>query len=136
MCLPFGLPHPKVASFLSDMEDRFFAALDDDLNISRAMAALFDFVKKVNPVLVEGQLDRDQKSYIIESLGRVNEVLNVLRLEECPLAPEIDKLIAQRQKAREEKDWARADVVRDELVKKGIKVLDTAKGPVWQEVRK
>jgi len=134
MCLPLGLPHPRVASYLSAMEDSFFAALDDDLNISKAMAALFDFVKKVNPILMSGQLDRDQKSYIIEALGRINGVLNILRLEECPLAPEIDKLIAQRQKAREEKDWARADTVRDELVRKGIEVADTAKGPVWKTV--
>ena len=132
LCLPPGLPHPEVARHVSAMEDRFFTALDDDLNISRALAALFDFVKKVNPILIDGRLDRDQKTYIIESLGRINEILAILRLEACPLAPEIDKLIAQRQKAREEKDWARADAVRDDLARKGIEVADTAKGPVWK----
>lgn len=134
MCLPQGLPHPKIASYFSAMEDGFWAALDDDLNISRAMAALFDFVKKVNPVLAEGALDRDQKQYIIEALRRINGVLNILRLEECPLAPEIDKLIMERQKAREQKDWAKADDVRAELVRQGIKISDSAQGPVWNAV--
>ncbi len=135
MCLPQGLPHPKVASYFSTMEDGFWAALDDDLNISKAMASLFDFVKKVNPVLVEGTLDRDQKQYITEGLRRINEVLNILRLEECPLAPEIDKLIIERQKAREQKDWVKADNVREQLVRQGIKVNDSAKGPVWNTVK-
>ncbi len=135
MCLPQGLPHPKVASYFSTMEDGFWASLDDDLNISKAMAAIFNFVKKVNPVLAEGTLDRDQKQYIIEALGRINTVINVLRLEECPLAPEIDKLILERQRAREQKDWVKADNVRNELVRQGIKVSDSAKGPVWKTIK-
>ncbi|MDA8419362.1 MAG: cysteine--tRNA ligase, partial [Desulfobacteraceae bacterium] len=91
-------------------------------------------VKRMNPVLSQGQLDRDQKTYILEALGRVNEVVEVLRLQECPLAPEIDRLIAEREQARLAKDWARADGVRDELVRQGIAVVDTVKGPVWTEV--
>jgi cysteinyl-tRNA synthetase len=134
ICLPLGLPHPHVATYVTAMEEGFFAALDDDLNIARAMAALFDWIKKMNPVLSQGQLDQDQKQYIIEALGRVNEVINVLRLKECPLAPEIDKLILEREKARLEKDWAKADEVRDELGRQGIAVVDTVKGPVWIEV--
>jgi len=134
ICLPLGLPHPQVATYVTTMEEGFFTALDDDLNISRAMAALFDFIKKMHPVLGQGQLDQDQKRYIFEALGRVNEVINCLRLKECPLAPEIDKLIMERERARLEKDWARADGVRDELVRQGIAVVDTVKGPVWIEV--
>lgn len=134
ICLPLGLPHPQVATYLTTMEDTFFASLDDDLNIARAIAALFDFIKKLNPVLEQGQLDSDQKKYIFESLGRINEVVNVLRLKECPLTPEIDKLIMDRETARKQKDWAKADGVRDELVRQGIAVIDTVKGPVWAEV--
>jgi len=134
ICLPLGLPHPQVATYLTAMEESFAAALEDDLNISRAMAALFDFVKKMNPVLSQGQLDQDQKTYIFEALGRINEVINVLRLKECPLTPEIDKLIMERERARRDKDWVKADGVRDELVRQGITVVDTVKGPVWNEV--
>ena len=134
ICLPLGLPHPQVATYLTVMEEAFFTAIDDDLNISRAMAALFNFIKKMNPVLSQGQLDGDQKKYIFEALARVNELINVLRLTECPLTPEIDKLIMDRELARREKDWAKADGVRDELVRQGIAIVDTVKGPVWTEV--
>ena len=135
-CLPPGLPHPQVASYLTELEERFGSALDDDLNVSRAVAALFDFVKRTNPILSEGHLDRDQKGYILEALGRLNTVLNIMRLEECPLAPELDRLIRDREEARRQKDWPRADAVRDELARKGIEVVDTAKGPVWKEVER
>jgi len=135
LCLPPDQPHPEVASYLTEMEERFFAAMDDDLNVSRALAAFFDFIKKVNPILIAGQLDRDQKGYILEAFRRMNAVLQVFRLEECPLAPEIDRLIKEREEARRNKDWQKADVVRDELAKKGIQVIDTAKGPVWKEKR-
>ncbi|MHB1185064.1 MAG: cysteine--tRNA ligase [Desulfobulbia bacterium] len=136
LCLPPGLPHAEVAAYLSDMEDRFFKALDDDLNVSKAFAALFDFIKKTNPILSQGLLDREQKDYILEALRRINSVLGIMRLEECPLAPEIDKLIRDREEARKQKDWHKADGVRQELAKKGIEVVDTAKGPVWKEVEK
>jgi len=136
LCLPPGLPHPEVAAYLSDMEDRFFAAMDDDLNVSKAFAALFDFVKKTNPILSQGLLDREQKDYILEALRRINSVLRIMRLEECPLAPEIDRLIRDREKARKQKDWQKADGVRQELAQKGIEVVDTATGPVWKEVEK
>jgi len=136
LCLPPGLPHPKVAAYLSDMEDRVFAALDDDMNVAKAFAALFDFVKKTNPILSEGHLDREQKDYILEALRKINTVFNVMQLAECPLAPEIDLLIREREEARSRKDWPKADCVRDELAKKGIEIVDTAKGPVWKELKK
>ncbi len=133
LCLPPGLPHPQVASYLSAMEERFQAAMDDDMNVSRAMGSFFDFIKKVNPILSEGQLDREQKKYILDALEKVNAVVNVLQLEACPLAPEIDRLIQAREEARRQKDWDRADGVRDELARKGFTLIDTVKGTVWQE---
>jgi len=136
LCLPPGLPHPKVAAYLTDMEERFCGALANDLNISRALGAIFDFIKKLNPILSEGKLDLEQKKYIIETFEKVNGILNVLRLKECPLAPEIDRLIQDREEARRNKDWERADTVRDELAQKGFEIVDTPKGPVWKEIEK
>jgi cysteinyl-tRNA synthetase len=131
LCLPPGLPHPQVAAYLSAMEDAFFTAIDNDLNMSKALGALFDFIKKTNPILADGQLDQEQKKYILETFGKVNDLLGVLRLTECPLTPEIDKLIREREEARRQKDWKKADDVRDELIKHGFRVIDTPKGPVW-----
>lgn len=133
LCLATDFPHPEVASYLTTMEEGFQRAMDDDMNISRAIGVIFDFIKKVNPILNEGQLDRDQKKYILEALEKINSVLNILKLEQCPLAPEIDKLIQDREKARQQKDWQKADNVRDELAQKGFTVSDTAQGTVWKE---
>lgn len=136
LCLPPGLPHPKIASYLSDMEERFGAAMDDDLNVSKAVAAVFDFIKKTNPVLHKGQLDRDQKKYILEAFDKINNIINIMKLEECPLAPGIDKLIKEREEARRKKDWGRADDVREQLALQGIEIIDTEKGPFWKEKKK
>ena len=133
LCLPPGLPHPEVATYLTEMEDGFFAALDDDLNTSKAFGSIFDFVKKTNPIVNEGQLDRDQKEYILEALRRMDSILNLLSLDKCPLAPEIDKLIREREEARRNGDWEKADGVREQLADKGIEVVDMAKGTVWKE---
>jgi cysteinyl-tRNA synthetase len=136
LCLPPGLPHPKVAAYLSDMEEKFCGALANDLNMSRALGAIFDFMKKINPILSQGQLDLEQKKYILEAFEKINGILNLLKLKECPLAPEIDRLIKDREKARKNKDWERADTVRNELARKGFKIVDTPKGPVWKELEK
>ena len=136
LCLPPGLPHPKVAAYLSDMEEKFCGALANDLNMSRALGAIFDFMKKINPILSKGQLDLEQKKYILEAFEKINSILNLLKLKECPLAPEIDRLIKDREEARKNKDWERADTVRNELARKGFEIVDTAKGPVWKEIEK
>jgi cysteinyl-tRNA synthetase len=135
LCLPPDLPHPDVAIFVADLENNFYDAMDDDLNISRAVGAMFDFIKKLNPVLQTGSLEREQKNKILDTLRKINCVLGILRLEQCPLAPEISQLISERERARRVKDWLAADIVRDQLLKKGISVLDTASGPVWEKIK-
>ena len=133
LCLPPGLPHPEIITFVSTLENRFITAMDDDLNISGAIGALFDFIKKTNPILQSGILDQDQKNEIFETLRKINRVLGFLRLEQCTLAPEINRLIQQREEARQRKDWAAADEARRELLRRGVTVHDTATGPVWEQ---
>jgi cysteinyl-tRNA synthetase len=134
LCLPPDLPHPYVSVYVADLDRNFSAAMDDDLNISGAVGSLFDFIKKINPVLQTGSLEREQKNLILETLRRINSVLGILRLEQCPLAPDVDRLLRERERARQIKDWPVADGVRDELLKKGITVRDTASGTVWEKI--
>ncbi len=134
-CLPGGTPHPEIAAYVSGMEEQFYSALDDDLNVSRAMSAVYKFIKRTNPIMQMNNMDRDQKGYILESFARLNEVLQVFNLKGCPLQPEINALIEKREKARLEKDWQAADLVRDELERQGITVIDTASGPVWRKLQ-
>ncbi|NNK96070.1 MAG: cysteine--tRNA ligase, partial [Desulfobacterales bacterium] len=134
LCLPPGRPHPEVTAYVSSMEEQFYKAMDDDLNVSLAMAAIYNFIKKANPILQVNHLDRDQKNYILEKLNQLNQVLKIFKLKGCPLEPEIDALIQLREKARVEKDWQTADRARNELADRGIAVIDTANGPVWKRV--
>lgn len=131
LCLPAGLPHPQVATFISALEERFTASMDDDLNVSGAIGGLFDFIKKVNPILHTSHLDQEQKNDILEILRSINRVLGIMELEQCPITPEIDRLIRQRERARQLKDWTAADSVRDQLLEKGVTVQDSAAGTVW-----
>lgn len=134
-CLPPGRPHPEVAVFVSTMEEQFQQAMDDDLNVSKGMGAIYNFIRKLNPILQVNHLDNDQKSYILESLEKLNQVLNVFRLQGCPLAPDVNALIQRREEARLAKDWKAADNARDELARKGIVIIDTENGPVWKRAR-
>lgn len=134
LCLPPGRPHPEVAVFVSAMEEQFFEAMDDDLNVSKGMGAIYRFINRTNPILHVNHLDGDQKKYILESLGKINEILQIFRIKGCPLAPGVNALIMRRQKARKEKDWKAADEVRDELIRQGIQIIDTATGPVWKRL--
>lgn len=131
-CLPAGRPHPEVAAFVSAMQDQFFEAIDDDLNVSKGMGAIYNFIRKVNPILQMNHLDKDQKQYILEGLEKLNQVLGVFRLQGCPLAPDVNALIQKREQARMVKDWLAADAARDELAQKGIVIIDTENGPVWK----
>ncbi len=134
-CLPPGKPHPEVASYVSAMEEQFFEAMDDDLNVSKAMAAIYIFINRTNPILLLNNLDRDQKEYILECLKKIDDVLRIFRLQGCPLAPEVNALIQRREQARLKKDWQLADDAREELAAKGITVIDTDSGPVWKKIR-
>ena len=131
LCLPPGKPHPEIAAFVSTMTEQFFEAMDDDLNVSKGMGAIYKFIKTVGPILHVNHLDHDQKKYILESFNKINQILQIFRLKGCPLAPGVGTLIARREKARAEKDWQAADDVRDELLRQGIQIIDTATGPVW-----
>jgi cysteinyl-tRNA synthetase len=110
--------------------------MNDDLNVSSAISALFDFIKKANPAMEQGMLDARQKNGIRDALERINQVLGFLELRPCPLAPEIDRLIQEREAARGRQDWERADAAREELSAQGIIVHDTVGGPVWECMRR
>jgi len=136
LCLPPGKPHPEVTAYVSAMEEQFFAAMDDDLNVSKGMGAIYKFIKKTNPILHVNHLDGDQKKYILDSLKKINKILQIFRLKGCPLAPSVNAIIQRREEARQGKDWRTADEARDELIRKGIQIIDTATGPVWKTVDK
>jgi cysteinyl-tRNA synthetase len=135
-----GAGESPIPAAIAQLEGDFAAALADDLNASGALAAVFVFVKQVNVAIEEGSLAAGDKQRALAALAAVDRVLGVLDpadwsdedADASSEDAEIDDLVAQRQAARERKDFAEADRLRDELTARGIAVEDTPQGPRWK----
>ena len=118
---------------LESHREKFIRAMDDDLNTADAVAAIFELINDVNKQVRNGA----SKEYAKGALDFLLELANVLGLlekktedsaTESDEEKEIAALIEARNKAREEKDWAKADEIRDLLKEKGITLKDTPQG--------
>jgi len=131
-------------SNLPDVSDRalaaFEAALDDDLNTPNALAVLFPFVREINAEIDRlGSLRPDDLAAARNAIDRMDDVLGVIELAlrdsanvESELAAWVEGLIAEREDARQRRDFGRADAIRQELAAKHIVVEDTPAGPRWK----
>ena len=118
----------KIAS-LDKHREKFIEVMDDDLNTADGIAAIFELVSEINLDVKDGA----SKSFAEEALRRIRELTEVLGLfggedEEEGLGDDIQALIDERQAARKEKNWARADEIRDQLAAMGITLKDTPQG--------
>ena len=112
-----------------NLRQRFRDNLDDDLNVAGALAALFEFIRQVNPLLDGKRLSPEQLDQVRELLGQLNEVLGVIDLDEKDVDETCRLLLDQREDARRAGDFTEADRLRDELLRLGCKVVDTRTGP-------
>jgi cysteinyl-tRNA synthetase len=112
----------------STLPARFAAALDDDLNISGAWGAVFEWVRDMNRQLAENKLDPAAAAEGLAAWERVDSVLGVGAPREVEVPAEISALLEARQAVRKTKDFKRADAIRDELKAKGWVIEDTPKG--------
>ncbi len=112
----------------AELRDRFFAALREDLHTPTALAALFDFVAEGNRRLEAGEAFPGAAAALAEMLGVIG-LENLLGADE-PADPEAERLADEREQARRDRDFARADELRDLLAERGYDVRDTSDGPV------
>jgi cysteinyl-tRNA synthetase len=117
-----------VATTLSDFTEKFFVALDEDLNISGALAPLFDLIRESNSALNRGELSPAQAAQLLADWRRIDSVLGFER-EAAAVPADVLALVEQRQQARANKEWKKSDEVRDEILAKGWVVKDTKDGP-------
>ncbi|MBU1338069.1 MAG: cysteine--tRNA ligase [Acidobacteria bacterium] len=126
----------EIASALATrMSDRFQKGLADDLNMSVALTALFEMIKKVNILISKKEIRQDDAGQILQAVQRVDGVVGILPLEsEEDLVADILALIEERQKARSNKNFALSDRIRDELLARGIALEDTRDGVRWKKI--
>lgn len=114
-------------------ETQFINAMEDDLNTADAVTAIFELAKDINTNLSAANApSKEICQYALELFNRLCGVLGLLYdRKKQSLDEEIEGLIAQRAKARAEKDWATADQIRDELKARHIVLEDTPQGVKW-----
>jgi cysteinyl-tRNA synthetase len=111
-----------------ELESRVRAALEEDLNISAAWAAVFEWVREKNRQIAGSFLNAAAAAAALAAWHKVDAVFGVGRPLEAEAPAEILALLEGRQAARKSKDFKRADALRDELKAKGWAIEDTPKG--------
>lgn len=118
---------PEFQEKLDQLCENFYREMDDDFNTAGAIGVLFDFVREANIHL--GQ-NRAGAKAALEKLACLADLLGIMTkpLEE-KMDPEVEDLVQQRQAARQAKDFAASDRLRDEIAARGYIVEDTPQGP-------
>jgi cysteinyl-tRNA synthetase len=119
-----GEPYPELDQLLYDIKQGFIQAMDEDMNISAAIASIFRSVKAINKLVLEGMIDPEGAGRILEAFQNINTVLNIFDFEDHVDDPEIARLIRERNLARQERNWALADRLRETLQSRGVMVRD------------
>lgn len=123
----------ELAARVSKARSQFEAAMDDDLNTSAGLAALFELIRDVNVLLDARQVGAANRDQILGFLRKVNSVFDAFQIEELKLEDEeIALLIDERLQARKERNFQRADEIRVMLSSRGIVLEDTREGTRWK----
>lgn len=129
-----GIPQ-KIASVISEIEKAFSEAMDNDFNTAVAITSLFSLGDKV----FQTKDKLEQKAYAV-ALIRLARILGfTLTDTRNEIEPEtakgvMDLVLELRKNARENKDYATSDLIRNQLAKLGINVMDSSSGPTWEKV--
>jgi len=121
-----------LAGLLDGTKAAFEAALDDDLNISPALAALFDLVRELNRRIDARALSTADAARAAAFVRGLGGVLGIAPAAEASLEPESQKLLDERAAARTARDWAASDRLRVALAARGVLVEDTRDGQRWR----
>ncbi|MFC1749362.1 cysteine--tRNA ligase [Pseudomonadota bacterium] len=115
------------------------AAMDDDFETPRALAAIFDLIKEINKMIDEQSLEQDDKENVMQFIQTMDKIFGIFTPTESEdIDSETEKMIEEKIKEREAaksaRDYDYADAIRDELLEKGIQLEDTPNGTTWKKV--
>jgi len=122
-----GPSYPDLDQLLYDIRHGFVDAMDDDLNISAALATIFSMIKKINRLIAEQALNSSDATKIIQVFKKIDTVLNLFEFETQEPDPDIRILLEKRDRARQQQNWELADQIRAELLSRGVAVRDREK---------
>ncbi|MDQ1235783.1 cysteinyl-tRNA synthetase [Paenibacillus sp. SORGH_AS306] len=127
-----SLVEASLAKRLTEIRQLFHEKMQDDFNTPDAITAIFEWVNEANLLLQKEVVAKAALEALLELFNEMNEVLRIFWQEEELVDADIDQLITERVEARQNKNWARADEIRDLLSAQGIMLEDTPQGMRWR----
>ena len=121
--------HSQIDAILDKTLNTFSHALADDLNISPALAAIFDMIREINALCDKGEVSGEDAKQINQLINRFDTVLGVISNAPNEAIPgHLQEALEKRIQARKQKDWAQADQLRDYIIGQGYLIEDTPTG--------
>jgi cysteinyl-tRNA synthetase len=117
-------PYNELDQVIYDLRTGFITALDDDLNISGALAAIYKSIRQVNHLISDRQLNGDDAKKILDVFGQINVVLQIFDFTDISERPDVIALIAKREQGRLEKNYKLSDEIREKLRSLGVTLQD------------
>lgn len=124
----------EIVKTLNSRREQFITAMDDDLNTADGISAVFELVKDINTKILDKSATKATCQAACDVFDELCGVLGILyNRKSNDIDSEVEELIAKRQEARANKDWATADKIRDDLKAMGIILKDTPQGVTWSK---
>jgi len=117
---------------VDEAAERYRLSLDDDLNLTQGLGAVFDVIREANAAMDAEKVGDDGKGKLLALIDLVDSHLDVISVDDLGIEAEIERLIAERETARAARDFKRSDAIRDELKAKGIALEDSKDGVRWR----
>lgn len=135
--LPNGIIDENIKQKILDRKQQFINAMDDDLNTADAITCLFELSKDINILISENNINKDTLEFCKKTFEQLSDVLGLLyKTKEIEIPQNVLNLVEKRKQARQNKDFSKADEIRDEILNLGFEVKETRQGVAITPIKK